>query len=133
MKEDDHAMRLRVNLGISVLALMAIGMEVHAMEVLEQRRTDAYLQRQFEELNRRFFDGGLPPTNVVWADLRDDDGLTTRYDDGSFVIQIDRRGNFLYASELDDTLKHETCHVATYGQDADPHGPAFRDCMARVK
>jgi len=123
--------KLRINIAVSVLALLTIAAELRAMSVLEERRTDAYLQRQFENLNQKFFNGELPPTTVVWADINYF-GLTTPYDNGSFVIEVDRRRNFLHTDELSDTIRHKLCHVATDQEEEGLHGPACSACMRRI-
>jgi GGDEF domain-containing protein len=65
---------------------------------------------------------------VKWGDLRDDDadGITYRYTDDSFAIVLDRSQN-TSESEARETLRHEACHVATWG---DGHGPKWQSCMA---
>ena len=124
-------MKLRINIFVSLLAIAALVWEVRTVEALEDRWHDAYLQRQFENLNQKFFNGELPPTTVVWADINYF-GLTTPYDNGSFVIEVDRRRNFLHTDELSDTIRHKLCHVATDQEEEGLHGPAWSACMRRI-
>ncbi|PYT70213.1 MAG: hypothetical protein DMG42_19870 [Acidobacteria bacterium] len=35
--------------------------------------------------------------------------------------------------QFEDTVVHEMCHVATWRREDDPHGSAFRACMAGIK
>ena len=59
-------------------------------------------------------------------------GETYRENDGMFVVLVDRRTNFR-DEDLQDTVFHEMCHVATWRKEFDPHGSAFRACMAGIK
>ena len=106
---ENHTVKLRINIAVSLLALLAIAMEVRAMEVLEERRKDDYLQRQFKQLNEAYFNNSLPPTTLEWDDLTNADamGQTFAYSDGTFVIKVDRRSHFLDDEELSDTIRHE--------------------------
>jgi predicted SprT family Zn-dependent metalloprotease len=47
-------------------------------------------------------------------------------------VLIDWRTN-LRNEVLQDTVFHEMCHVATWRHEDDPHGSAFRACMAGIK
>jgi predicted SprT family Zn-dependent metalloprotease len=126
--------RLRVDITISVLALMTIIWGVRFAVAQEHRRTPEFLEGRYRELNRTFFDNSLPPVRIEWADLTDVDvmGRTFQESDDLFVIQVDRNTNFGH-DDLQDTVEHETCHVATWRKQEDPHGPLFQACMARIK
>ena len=91
----------------------------------------------YQELNEKFFDNTLPTARFEWTDLTHADamGLTFQESDDSFVIQVDRNTNFSFwiDSELQDTVQHEACHVATWGAEEDAHGPRWQACMARIK
>jgi len=84
--------------------------------------------------NRKFFDNSLPPVRIKWANLTEYNylGETYRETDGTFVVLVDRRTN-LRDEDLQDTVFHEMCHVATWRREDDPHGSAFRACMAGIK
>lgn len=128
-------MRLRINIFISALALTAIIWGVCFAVLQEHRRTPDYLQQKYQELNRTFFENRLPTARLEWADLTDADaaGQTFLESDDSFVIQVDRRSDFWDDDDLQDTVKHETCHIATWGTEQEAHGPRWQACMARIK
>jgi predicted SprT family Zn-dependent metalloprotease len=81
-----------------------------------------------------FFGNGLPPVRIEWADLTEYNrqGETYREDDGTFVVLVDLRTN-LRDEDLQDTVSHEMCHVATWRKEDDPRGSAFRACMDVIK
>jgi predicted SprT family Zn-dependent metalloprotease len=126
--------RLRINITISVLALMTIGWGIRFAVAQERKRVPEFLQYKYRELNRTFFQNSLPPAIVEWADLSDPDnmGQTRQQSDGTFLIQVDRNSN-IREQDLEDTMEHESCHVATWEQEEDPHGLKFQDCMAGIK
>jgi hypothetical protein len=84
------------------------------------------MQRKYQELNRKFFDNSLPPVRIEWADLTEYNrlGETYRENDGMFVVLVDLRTNFR-DEDLQDTVFHEMCHVATWRRQDDPRGSAF--------
>jgi predicted SprT family Zn-dependent metalloprotease len=126
--------RLRINIAISVLALMMIGWGIRFAVAQERKQAPEFLQYKYRELNRTLFQDSLPAAIVEWADLSDADnmGQTMQQSDGTFLIQVDRTSN-IRDEDLEDTMEHETCHVATWGQEEDPHGRLFQDCMAGIK
>jgi predicted SprT family Zn-dependent metalloprotease len=125
----------RINILISALALAVIIWSVCFAVTQEHRRTPDFLQQKYQELNRTFFENSLPTARLEWADLTDADaaGQTFLESDDSFVIQVDRRSDFWDDDDLQDTVKHETCHIATWGAEEEEHGPIFQRCMARIK
>jgi len=132
---DPHraSIQLRIYITISALALLTIVGSVRAVAE-EHRRTPQFLKSKYKELNRKFFDNSLPPVRIEWADLTDYNylGETYRENDGTFVVLVDRKTN-LRDEDLQDTVFHEMCHVATWRREDDPHGLAFRACMAGIK
>ena len=94
----------------------------------------SFLQSRYRELNREFFGNSLPLARIEWADLTSYNrlGETYREDDGTFVVLVDRKTN-TRDEDLQDTVFHEMCHVATWMKEFDPHGLAFRACMAGIK
>ena len=97
---------------------------------------DRTVQFMFEQVNNDYFEGQLSNVRVQWGNLAVEKarGLTRFYDNGSFLIEIDRRLN----SSPDAaafTLNHEACHVATHAaiapELANEHGQIFQNCMAR--
>jgi SprT-like family len=98
---------------------------------------DIALQSIFDEINQGYFAGNLQKVEVRWANLKTEEarGVTRFYDEGSFLIEIDRKFNPSF-HKASITLYHEACHVATHAetQQQDPsnvHGAAFQDCMRR--
>jgi len=126
-------MGLRVNVAIFTLGLLTIVGSVRAVPE-EQRRSPEFLRSKYQELNQMAFDNGLPPIRIEWADLTAYNYLGETYleSDGTFIVLVDWRTN-LRDEVLQDTVFHEMCHVRTWRQEDDPHGSAFRACMARVK
>ena len=124
---------LRVNIAIFTIGLLTIVGGVRAAPE-EHRRSPKFLTSKYQELNQLAFDNRLPPVRIEWADLTAYNylGETYRENDGKFVVLVDWRTN-LRDEVLQDTVSHEMCHVATWRQEADPHGPAFRACMAGIK
>ena len=127
-------MRLRINVAISLVSLIAICWGVRFAIAQENRRTPELLRTKYQELNRTFFDNQLPPVQIDWADLTEENrvGKTYLREDNTFVILVDRDTN-ARDTELEDTLAHETCHVVTWRQEEDPHGQRFQACMSHIK
>lgn len=136
--EDNYLVpvRVRINIAVSILAIMAIVWGVRFAIAQERRRTPRYLEAMYEELNERFFENTLPTARFEWTDLTNENamGLTFQESEG-FVIQVDRKTNFsLWTDdELRDTMEHETCHIVTWGAEQDAHGPRWQACMAHLK
>jgi predicted SprT family Zn-dependent metalloprotease len=126
--------RININLAVAILSLATICFGVRYAIAQEDRRTPQHLESMYRELNRQCFSGELPHARIQWSDLTDeqDEGLTYQWTEDYFVIQIDRRTN-ANDDELLDTVKHETCHVATWQKEDDVHGPLFQSCMTTLK
>ena len=127
-------MRLRIIVAISLVSLIAICWGVRFGIAQERRRTPDFLRTKYQELNRTLFDNQLPPVQIDWADLTEENrvGKTYLKEDNSLVILVDRDTNARDA-ELEDTVGHETCHVVTWRQEEDPHGRRFQACMSHIK
>jgi SprT-like family len=127
------SMSSRFNIAILALGLLTILGGVRAAPK-EHRRSPEFLRSKYQELNQMAFNDRLPPARIEWADLTVYDylGETYRESDGTFVVLVDWRTN-LRDKVLQDTVFHEMCHVATWRQEDDPHGSAFRACMAGIK
>ena len=123
---------LRATIAIFTLGLLTIVGGVRAAPKRQTRSTE-FLQSKYRELNQKAFNNRLPPARIKWADLTVYNylGETYRESDGTFVVLVDRRTN-LRDEILQDTLFHEMCHVATWRQEDDPHGSAFRACMVGI-
>jgi predicted SprT family Zn-dependent metalloprotease len=126
--------RLRIIVAISLVSLIAICWGVRFAIAQERRRTPDFLRTKYQELNRTLFDNQLPPVQIDWADLTEENrvGKTYLKEDNSFVILVDRDTN-ARGAELEDTVEHETCHVVTWRQEEDPHGRRFQACMSHIK
>ena len=120
---------------MAILVLVTIVWGIRfSVAAQERRRAPEFLQYKYQQLNRTFFANSLPAATVQWAGLSDADnhGQTIRKDAQSFVVLVDRNSN-LRDEDLQNTIEHQTCHIATWAQDEDPHGLPFQDCMAALK
>lgn len=92
----------------------------------------------FEQINHKYFAGQLTDVQVQWGNLATEKarGFTCFYDNGDFLIEIDRKQNpSPHAAFF--ALDHEACHVATHAlvlQDhSEVHGATFQNCMVRFR
>ncbi len=105
--------------------------------------TIEYITDRFNEYNRDFFDGALPPVRIelsnarTWLGLctsrvrRRWDGRLERYD---FRLRISTRLD-LPESEIQDTIIHEMIHYYIWYngiRDTSAHGKVFRSMMDRI-
>ena len=82
--------------------------------------------------NEDYFFNRLPKNvEVHWSDLPTAEGETIKHLDGSWSIIIDRATNPT-SGEVGMTIAHETCHVATWGQEESVHGSKFQNCMVNL-
>jgi hypothetical protein len=72
-------MRLRINIAISLVALIAICWGVRFAVVQERRRTQEFLQAKYQELNRTYFHNQLPSAQIDWADLTEENRVGKTY------------------------------------------------------
>jgi len=114
-------------ISLSAIAVIIFGIRY---AVMRERLRHADLHAWYQRDNSELFSGKLPDARVEWSDLSDDNdaGKTYQLTDDSFVILLDRKQN-TSESEARDTLKHEACHVATWGEEP-VHGPRWTACMA---
>ena len=102
--------------------------------VARERLRHADLHEVYQRINQQYFSGRLPDAFVHWGHLDNAIGRTYTYQDGSVRIALDP-GSIATEEEIQETLRHESCHVKTYreaeaaGQDS--HGPLFEACMLR--
>lgn len=91
------------------------------------------LQQEFEDTNARFFGGALPATAVYLSNQVEDDwiGETTKDPNGVFDIEIDEP-LAPAVREQEWVLRHEMCHVATWGEKETAHGAAWQECMVTL-
>jgi hypothetical protein len=115
---------------ISLLALAVIVFGIR-YAIMRERLRRADLHAWYQQDNAELFGGKLPDARVEWSDLSEDndEGKTYQLTDDSFVIALDRNSN-TSESEARDTLRHESCHVATWGENP-IHGPKWQACMSR--
>jgi hypothetical protein len=113
---------------ISLLALAVIVFGIR-YAIMRERLRRADLHAWYQQENATEFGGKLPDARVEWSDLSEDndEGKTYQLTDDSFVIALDRNSN-TSESEARDTLRHEACHVATWGEEP-VHGPRWKACM----
>lgn len=101
----------------------------------EQLRSPGHLHALYQKTNREFFDSKLPDVALEVEDLSNDnaEGETYMMND-RFVVVLDPKWN-TSESEALDTMRHESCHVATWDvtDPKDPHGPPFQECMKRFE
>jgi len=55
----------------------------------------------------------------------------TRMHDGRFITEFNPKYNQA-DTHLKMNMLHEQCHIATWGQEFDDHGPKFQACMLRL-
>ena len=114
-------------ISLIALAVIIFGIRYH---IMRERLSHADLHAWYQPENTTAFGGSLQDASVEWGELREKnaEGITYRYEDDSFAIVIDRNQN-TSEGEARDTLKHEACHLATWGEEPS-HGPRWRACMA---
>jgi len=71
--------RLRIIVAISLVSLIAICWGVRFAIAQERRRTPDFLRTKYQELNRTLFDNQLPPVQIDWADLTEENRLGKTY------------------------------------------------------
>jgi predicted SprT family Zn-dependent metalloprotease len=119
-------MKLWEQLVSASAVLLITGATIYGYERETSRSLD--LQREFERVNARYFDGTLRAT-VQWGFLADDHGQTVKGDSSQIIID---RSEFRTVEQIRQTLEHESCHVLIDDdQDNREHGPKFQKCMQR--
>jgi len=114
---------------ISFLALAVIFFGIRYAAMRERLR-HADLHAWYQQENATEFGGQLQDASVQWGYLKEKnaEGITYQLMDDSFVIVLDRSSN-TSETKARETLKHESCHIATWDEKAD-HGPRWTACMA---
>ena len=125
-------MRLRMLAPLVPLAVICFGVRYAVGR--ERLRDPNYLHALYQGTNKGFFGGQLPDVRVKSHDLSDEKakGVTYKETEDRFVIVLDPNWNTSEDEAL-DTMRHESCHVATWGQELDEHGPLFQECMKRFE
>jgi hypothetical protein len=123
-----------VRILISLLSLAVICFGVRYAVGRERLRDPNYLHALYQETNRKFFAGQLSDVEVKAHNLSEEkaEGITYKKTEDRFVIVLDPYWNTSEA-ETSDTMRHESCHVATWGQEPDVHGLLFQECMKRFE
>ena len=114
---------------ISLLALAVIVFGIR-YAVMRERLRRADLHAWYQQENATDFGGQLQDASVQWGYLKEKNagGITYQLTDDSFVIVLDRSSN-TSEKKARETLRHESCHIATWDEKAD-HGPRWTACMA---
>jgi SprT-like family len=136
-KRSQGKLSMRVRILVSLLSLAVICFGVQYAIGREQLRRPDYLHALYQETNKEFFDGQLPDVVVKVENLSEAraEGETYMETQDLFVIVLDPKWNTSEDEAL-DTMRHESCHVATWEQEGsgpDPHGPRFQECMKRFQ
>jgi SprT-like family len=123
---------MRARILISLLSLATICFGVRYAIGRERLRSPEYARVLYQQTNKEFFEGQLPDLTVKVEDLSEAnaEGETYKENEERFVIVLDPKWNTSNDEAL-ETMRHESCHVATWGQEPDEHGPRFQDCMKR--
>jgi hypothetical protein len=125
-------MRVRMLAPLVPLAVICFGVRYAVGR--ERLRSPDHLHSLYQETNRTFFDGKLPDVVLKVEDLSDKnaEGVTYKETEDTFVIVLDPNWN-TSEDEAQDTMRHESCHVATWEEEPDVHGPRFQQCMKRFE
>ena len=125
---------MRVRILVSLLSMAVICFGVRYAVGRERLRSPDHVHAMYQETNREFFDGQLPDVVVKVEDLSEAraEGETYKESEDRFVIVLDPKWN-TSEDEAMRTMRHEACHVATWGEEPDEHGPRFQECMKRFE
>jgi SprT-like family len=125
---------MRVRILVSLLSLAVICFGVRYAVGRERLRSPAHLHALYQETNAAFFDGKLPDVLLKVEDLSDAnaEGETYKETEDLFAIVLAPAWN-TSEDEARRTMQHESCHVATWGEEPDVHGPRFQGCMKRFE
>jgi hypothetical protein len=123
---------MRVRILVSLLSLAVIFFGVRYAVGREHLRSPDHLHALYQETNKKFFDGKLQDVVLKVEDLSNDnaEGVTYKKTEDTFVVVLDPKWNTSEDEAL-DTMRHESCHVATWGEEPEQHGPRFQECMKR--
>jgi hypothetical protein len=129
-----HSIMRRFDISIGLLSVAVIFWGTGYAIGRERLRDTDHLHDLYQKTNMEFFGGQLQDVEVKAYDLSEEkaEGITYREAEDSFVIVLDPHWNTSEAEAL-DTIRHESCHVAIWGQEPEEHGPLFQDCMKRFE
>jgi hypothetical protein len=114
---------MHVRILVSLLSMAVICFGVRYAVGHERPRSPDHLLASYQETNKDFFSGRLPDVVVKVEDLSEAkaEGETYMETQDLFVIVFDPKWNTSEDEAL-HTMRHESCHVATWGQEPDEHG-----------
>ncbi len=123
---------MRWRIFVSLLSLTVVCFGVRYAVGRERLRDPKHLHDLYQKTNKEFFGGQLRDVELKAHDLSEEkaEGITYRETEDRFVIVLDPSWNTSEVEAL-DTMRHESCHVATWGQEPEEHGPRFQECMKR--
>jgi len=99
----------------------------------ERLRSPDHLHTLYQHTNRALFDGKLQDVVLEVENLSDQNAEDATYRmNNRFALVLDPKWNTSEDEPL-QTMRHESCHVATWGEEPDPHGSHFQDCMKRFE
>lgn len=97
----------------------------------EELRDPVFIRQEFQKINHDFFGDQLDVTLLVGLD-DGHKGLTIEDEGGNVWIALDvSTSGITSKQELQDVLRHESCHAFLGRVENDPHGPQFQECMRR--
>lgn len=92
------------------------------------------LQHEYKLVNDGYFQSKLPTNvSIVWLNVSSDRASTIKTESG-FRIRLTPIYNISEANAF-MTLRHETCHIATWDSfkdNQDPHTQQFLNCLHRL-
>jgi hypothetical protein len=89
------------------------------------------LRRTYDLYNGLYFGGKLSDQILIYYGLAEGNTGQTRKSGSTFLIEINPRDN-LTERQVDMTMLHEMCHVASWGKDLREHGPSFMYQVRRI-
>lgn len=124
-----------------IIVMMLAAILVPGFYPRRQRHKDVcinYTEVQLQAINTYYnetvFYGALPKSmRITWENLEafNEVGDVQKDSDGVWHIRLDRKYNPVGRQTI-LTMIHEDCHLVTWGQEFDDHGPKFEACMLRV-
>jgi hypothetical protein len=114
------------------LAALSVIVAGAAYAYNRERLASSDLNPVFQDINREYFNGELSGVRVEWRTLDGKIGEARKLGDGEYLIFVDRRENTSFA-DVNDTLRHEACHVYVDWKEKEKHGPMFRACATRFE
>jgi hypothetical protein len=119
-----------------VLIILLAAVYSALVERLLPKDRDDYLQTIYDQYNGWWFGDELPKDVILrYGPAVDVQGRSnmaiTRMHYGRFITEFNPKYNQA-DTHLKMNMLHEQCHIATWGQEFDDHGPKFQACMLRL-